>query len=82
MITEMFDLDVQTVEIECPLCGFYSYVTMKQARLRDVVICRGCKANICLDDSMNECRKGIRRARQSMAELERETENLNRALRF
>lgn len=58
----MFNLDRHTIEFLCPHCGFYNYIFFIQARLRDVVICRGCKSNIQLDDHMNECRK----ARQSL----------------
>jgi predicted RNA-binding Zn-ribbon protein involved in translation (DUF1610 family) len=63
----MFNLDKHTIEFACPLCGFYNSIFFIQARLRDVVICRGCKSNIQLDDHMNECRKA--------------RESLNRALR-
>lgn len=51
------DLDAFEVEIECPRCSFTNPVWMKQARLRDVIICRGCKANLQLDDGMNSIRK-------------------------
>ena len=51
------NLDKIEVEVECPRCGFGNPVWLRQARLRDVVICRGCKANIQLDDGMNTVRK-------------------------
>ena len=56
------NLDNVEVEIECPRCEFFNEIWLGQARLRDVVVCRGCKANIQLDDSMNS----VRRARRSM----------------
>lgn len=65
------DLDRVTIEIECPQCGFFGHIDFKQARLRDVVICRGCKASIRLDDNMNECRKARSALSAAIAELER-----------
>lgn len=59
----MIDLDSASLEIQCPECSFYSQIKYRDARLRDVIICRGCKTNIQLDDHMNECRK----ARKAMA---------------
>jgi hypothetical protein len=53
----MVDLDNFDIEFPCPKCSFYNKIKYKQARLRDVIICRGCKINIILDDHMNECRK-------------------------
>ena len=70
------DLDCVTIEFQCPLCGFFNSVLFRQARLRDVVICRGCKSNIHLDDEMNECRKArmaftrqIRQFQESLTRL-------------
>ena len=53
----MLDLDNANIEFPCQKCGFYNKIRLKQARLRDVIICRGCKRNIILDDHMNEIRK-------------------------
>jgi len=66
------------VEVECPCCGFFNPIWLKQARLRDVVICRGCKANIQLDDAMNSVRKARRSIRRQMKALRREIEKFNR----
>jgi hypothetical protein len=60
------DLDRAEFEIECPRCQFYNPVLLKQARLRDVVICRGCKSNIQLDDGMNSVRKARRSLRRAI----------------
>jgi len=73
----MIDLDNQTIEFVCPHCGFYNAIFFKQARLRDVVICRGCKSNIQLDDQMNECRKAEQSVRKAMQELEKSLKNVN-----
>jgi hypothetical protein len=64
------DLDNIKIEIQCPNCSFYNYIFIKQARLRDVIICRGCKSNIQLDDQMNEVRKSVRNFRAAMRKLE------------
>ena len=66
----MINLDKQEIEFQCPTCNFYSKIWLKQARLRDVVICRGCKYNIRLDDQMNETRKAIRSFKRTMNKLE------------
>lgn len=63
------DLDNIKIEVQCPRCNFYNYFFIKQARLRDVIICRGCKSNIHLDDQMNEVRKIVRKFRRQMREL-------------
>lgn len=65
----MIDFNKHEIEIQCPECSFYNPIWLKQARLRDTVICRGCKANIRLDDQMNETRKAIRSIRRAMSEF-------------
>lgn len=67
----MFDLDRATFDVPCPRCRFKTQIFYRDARLRDVLICRGCKANIQLDDSMNECRKARRQVAESIAGLQR-----------
>lgn len=67
----MLDLDMIEIEIQCPECNFYNYIFIKQARLRDVVICRGCKSNIQLDDQMNSVRKTVRDINQALSDLEK-----------
>ena len=73
----MINLDNESIEFPCPRCGFYNAIFFRQARLRDVVICRGCKSNIQLDDRMNECLKAERAFRKAMQELEKTLRNLN-----
>jgi hypothetical protein len=64
----MVELDRIQVEIPCPAYGFYSRIFFRQARLRDVDICGDYKANIRLDDHMNECRKAVRSVRRALAD--------------
>ena len=71
----MIGLDNQTIEFACPRCGFYNPIFFKQARLRDAIICRGCKINIRLDDQMNECRKAVRAINRAVRELEKSLKN-------
>jgi hypothetical protein len=66
----MIDLDVYSIDFECPRCKFYNSATLKQVRLRDVLICRGCKSLINLEDHMNEVRKAIRSITKSINHLE------------
>jgi len=67
----MIDLDKYEIDFKCPKCGFYNEALIKQIRLRDVIICRGCKINIRLDDQMNEVKKAVRDINKSMHELEK-----------
>jgi len=66
----LINIDNFTVEFACPECGFYNPIFLKQARLRDTIICRGCKANIQLDDQMNECQKVTRQVKRAFQDLE------------
>lgn len=65
------DIDSFTVDVECPRCAFFNPISIKQTRVRDVIICRGCKSNIQLDDGMNSVRKSrqdIRRQYKALQE--------------
>jgi peptide subunit release factor 1 (eRF1) len=67
----MFDLDCATILIECPRCNFHNSVTMRQVRLHDVVICRGCKSNMQLVDYMgtvSNAREDIWNSQRNMME--------------
>lgn len=76
----MFNLDKVALEIPCPSCRFENSIFYRQARLRDVLICRGCKANIRLDDRMNECRKARYQVSRAIQELERTLASLSKTL--
>jgi hypothetical protein len=75
------DIDRFEVEVDCPRCGFANPIWLRQARLRDVIICRGCKANIQLDDSMNTVRKAYQSIRRTMRGLRETIERINRSFR-
>lgn len=70
--------DAIEVDVECARCHFQNPVWLKQARLRDVVICRGCKSNIQLDDSMNTVRKAHHSIRRAMNDLRETISRINR----
>lgn len=65
----MINLNKHSLDLSCPRCGFYNPVTLKQIRLRDAVICRGCKGTINFEDYMNEIRKAVRSIKKSMIKL-------------
>ena len=65
----MIDIGDHEIDIQCPRCDFHNSIFIKQARLRDVVICRGCKNNIQLDDHMNQVRKAERDIKRQFEQL-------------
>ncbi len=73
----MINLDRHEIDFSCPNCGFYNKFFLKQARLRDVIICRGCKINIQLEDYMNECRKATRNIKRALDEFEQNLKNIH-----
>jgi hypothetical protein len=72
----MFDVGEVEIEIDCPKCGFYNPIYIKQARLRDVIICRGCKRNIQLEDHLNQVRKAERSLRDAFDDLSSTLDNI------
>ncbi len=75
-------IDNTPVSVACPICEFHNTFTIKQARLRDMIICRGCKANIQLDDDMNECRKVTRQIERAITGFEDSLKDLNLTMRI
>lgn len=66
----MISLDNQIVEIECPKCKFKTKVRLKQVRVNDIVICRGCKRNVQLQDhrrSFHKAEQLLRRKLQALS---------------
>jgi hypothetical protein len=66
----MFDLGKQSITVECPACHFANRVTLKQVRIRDVAICRGCKRNIQMEDHLGSIKKAIRDLRRAVRQLQ------------
>jgi len=71
----MINLDKHKVNISCPKCNFDNIASIRQFRVEDVIICRGCKSNISLIDhkrSVEKSKREIRRALHSlMSQIER-----------
>lgn len=65
----MFDLRHVSFDIECPKCRFRNAIFFRQVVLRDVVICRGCKRSLQLDDYQNTARIAHRRLRHAVNDL-------------
>jgi len=78
----MINIGKGKIDFQCPSCNFFNTVRLEQARHRDVVICRGCKANIRLDDQMNETKKAIRSIKRAFDELERTMSDLSFNIRI
>lgn len=74
-------VDAFEVEADCPRCHFVNPIWLKQARIRDVIICRGCKETIQLDDSMNSVRKAHHSIRRAMNELRDSVSRINNTFR-
>jgi len=74
-------VDAFEVDVECPRCQFSNPIWLKQARLRDAIICRGCKWNIGLDDGMNSVRKAHHSVRRAMNNMRDTVARMNRGTR-
>lgn len=62
----MLKLDNHRVDISCPRCKFLNKVSLKQVRIGDIVICRGCKINIRLEDHRRSTHKANRELQRAM----------------
>jgi hypothetical protein len=65
----MPDLDREPIEVPCPRCDLHTWVTLSEIRRRDYAVCRGCHANILLEDHLG-----------SMHRIIRDTESILRSL--
>lgn len=48
------DLDRQWIDVDCPCCRLETPAALRDVRLGNVIICRGCKANIRLIDHLGQ----------------------------
>ena len=69
--------DPQTLELQCPRCNFYNEFFYKQARLEDIIICRGCKTNIVLNDSIGSIKKANKEIQKTMNDFEKQLKNIS-----
>jgi hypothetical protein len=72
----MINLSRHRVNLTCPSCKFINPVTLKQVKVRDVIICRGCKSNIQLLDHLNLVRKSLKSFRREMDALMKAFESI------
>lgn len=79
---DQMDLKRFHIEFPCPNCGFYNRATLGQVMTRDVLICRGCKSNVRLEDHMNSARASVSRANKALERLAETMKNLSFTLRI
>jgi hypothetical protein len=48
------DLDGREIDVDCPVCSLETLTTLGEIRRGDIIICRGCHANIWLEDHLAE----------------------------
>lgn len=65
----MIDIGRSKMKITCRICEFKNSILLKQVKLKDVVICRGCKSNIQLTDYMNSYRIAERKIKKQIRQL-------------
>jgi transposase-like protein len=51
------DLDRHEIEIDCPICKLSNWVKIGEIRRRDYVVCRGCHANLLLEDHLGQVQR-------------------------
>ena len=76
--TVLLDLGKYELDVKCPNCHFYNPIYLRQAQLREVIICRGCKGSIRLDDHMNQTKKMLRDLRRAVDDFERTLRSFGR----
>ena len=64
------DFDRMTIEIPCPRCGLYTWVSLGAIRRRDFAICRGCHANILLEDHLGSFHRFMRNTAKNLKGIE------------
>ena len=68
--------DRTVIDFPCPSCGFYNDATLREVRLQDAIICRGCKITIMLVDPVNETRVALRRIDRAIRKLEEQVSSI------
>jgi len=54
------DFDRVRIEVPCPICGLHTWVSLGEIRRRDLAVCRGCHANILLEDHLGGIHRFVR----------------------
>ncbi len=75
MISISLEIDIPNfdkikLEIPCPICSLHTWVTIGEIRRREFTICRGCHANIILEDNMGGFHKFVRQTTKTLKNFE------------
>jgi len=68
-------LDSASFRFACPKCQFLNPATLLEVRLGRRIICRGCKANLCLTDGRPSIENAVRK-------IDRELEDLSETIKL
>ncbi len=69
LVAHMFDIDSIEIPFPCPRCCFLNDISLKEVRLRQVRLCRGCHSTIQLEDEMNTVRTAVRNINRQLRQL-------------
>ena len=65
------ELAKHPIEVPCPICELHTWVTLGEIARREMVICRGCHANVRLEDSAGSVSRLQKRIVDAMKDWER-----------
>lgn len=75
-MAEMINLGKHKIGFQCPSCGFSNKATIKQVRINDLLICRGCKRNIRMVDHFDTTKKALRSFNRAIREFEEQIKRM------
>jgi len=75
-MAKMINLGKHKIVFQCPSCGFSNNATIKQVRLNDILICRGCKRNIRMVDHSDTTKKALRSFSRAIREFEEQIKRM------
>lgn len=73
---EMINLGKRKIGFQCPSCGFSNKATIKQVRIDDLIICRGCKRNIRMVDHFDTTKKALRSFNRAIRKFEEQIKKM------
>ena len=75
-MVQMINLGKHKIRFQCPSCGFSNEATIKQVRIDDILICRGCKGNIRMVDRFDTTKKALRSFDRAIRKLEEQIKRM------
>lgn len=63
------DLDRHWIDVDCPHCRLATPASLRDVRLGNVIICRGCKANVRLVDHLGEYHRVRRKLERAFRQM-------------